>query len=130
MILDTIVHSLSSIISAFPKAVCALGMLLVQTFLNFIITSGSGLAATTMPIMSPLSDVLGITRQTAVLAYQFGDGITNYIAPTSGILMANLALAKIPYNKWVKFIWPLIVIWTLLGAIFVVYASMINYGPF
>lgn len=130
MVLDTIVHSLASVISSFPKAVCALGMLLVQTLLNFIITSGSGLAATTMPIMSPLADVLGITRQTAVLAYQFGDGITNYIAPTSGILMANLALAKIPYNKWVKFIWPLIAMWTLMGALFVVYASITNYGPF
>lgn len=130
MILDTIVHGLASAISSFPKAVCALGMLLVQTVLNFIITSGSGLAATTMPIMSPLADVLGITRQTAVLAYQFGDGITNYIAPTSGILMANLALAKIPYEKWVKFIWPLIALWTILGALFVVYASITNYGPF
>lgn len=130
MILDTIVHGLASVISFFPRAVCALGMLFVQTILNFIITSGSGLAATTMPIMSPLADVLGLTRQTAVLAFQFGDGITNYIAPTSGILMANLLVAKIPYEKWVKFIWPLIAMWTLLGALFVVYASLINYGPF
>lgn len=130
MILDTIVHGLASVISFFPRAICALGMLFVQTILNFIITSGSGLAATTMPIMSPLADVLGLTRQTAVLAFQFGDGITNYIAPTSGILMANLLVAKIPYEKWVKFIWPLIAMWTLLGALFVVYASLINYGPF
>ncbi len=90
----------------------------------------SGLAATTMPIMCPLADVLGLTRQTAVLAFQFGDGITNYITPTSGILMANLLVAKIPYEKWVKFIWPLIVMWTLLGVLFVVYASLTNYGPF
>jgi len=130
MILDSIVHGMASVISKFPKSVCAIGMLVVQTFLNFIIPSGSGLAATTMPIMSPLADVLGMTRQTAVLAFQFGDGITNYIVPTSGVLMANLAIAKIPYDKWVKFIWPLIALWTLLAAIFLVYASMINYGPF
>jgi len=129
-ILDTIVHGLAQVISSLPRAVSAIGMLLVQSLLNFIIPSGSGLAATTMPIMSPLSDVVGITRQTAVLAYQFGDGITNSLVPTSGVLLANLTLAKIKYEDWFKFIWPLMAIWTAMGAVFMIIATMINYGPF
>ncbi|MGB4438617.1 MAG: YfcC family protein, partial [Sedimentibacter sp.] len=117
LIIDTIVFGLASVISTLPKSISAVGMLLVQSFLNLIIPSGSGLAATTMPIMAPLSDVIGVTRQTAVLAYQFGDGITNSIVPTSGFLMANLTIAKIKYEEWVKFVAPLMILWTLLGCI-------------
>ena len=130
LIIDTIIYGLASAISNLPKTISAIGMLLVQSFLNLIIPSGSGLAATTMPIMAPLSDVIGVTRQTAVLAYQFGDGITNSIVPTSGVLLANLTIAKIKYEEWVKFVGPLMVIWTLLGCIFMVIAVVINYGPF
>lgn len=130
MIIDTIVYALASAISSLPSTVSAVGMLIVQSFLNLIIPSGSGLAATTMPIMAPLSDVIGVTRQTAVLAYQFGDGITNSIVPTSGVLLANLSIAKIKYEEWVKFVGPLMLLWTLLGCIFMIVAVMINYGPF
>jgi len=130
MIIDTVVQGMAAGITMLPKAVSAVGMLLVQSFLNLIIPSGSGLAATTMPIMTPLSDVVGITRQTAVLAYQFGDGITNSIVPTSGVLLANLSISKIKYEEWFKFIWPLMLIWTLVGAVFMVIATVINYGPF
>ena len=130
LIIDTIVYGLAAAISALPKAISAIGMLLVQSFLNLIIPSGSGLAATTMPIMAPLSDVIGVTRQTAVLAYQFGDGITNSLVPTSGVLLANLSIAKIKYEEWVKFVGPLMLLWTLLGCIFMVIAVVINYGPF
>lgn len=130
MIIDTIVYGLAGAISALPKAISAVGMLIVQSFLNLIIPSGSGLAATTMPIMAPLSDVIGVTRQTAVLGYQFGDGITNSIVPTSGVLLANLSIAKIKYEEWVKFVGPLMLLWTLLGCIFMVIAVAMNYGPF
>lgn len=130
MIIDTIVYGLASGISVLPKTVSAVGMLIVQSFLNLIIPSGSGLAATTMPIMSPLADVIGITRQTAVLGYQFGDGITNSIVPTSGVLLANLSIAKIKYEEWFKFVGPLMLLWTLLGCVFMVIAVFINYGPF
>jgi len=130
LIIDTIVFGLASAISTLPKSISAVGMLLVQSFLNLIIPSGSGLAATTMPIMAPLSDVIGVTRQTAVLAYQFGDGITNSIVPTSGVLLANLSIAKIKYEEWVKFVAPLMILWTLLGCIFMIIAVATNYGPF
>lgn len=130
MIIDTIVHGLSAAILSLPRTVSAIGMLLVQSFLNLIIPSGSGLAATTMPIMSPVADVIGVTRQTAVLAYQFGDGITNSIVPTSGVLLANLSVAKIKYEEWFKFIAPLMVLWTVLGCIFMIIAVATNYGPF
>jgi uncharacterized ion transporter superfamily protein YfcC len=130
MIIDTIVYGMGSVVSSLPKTVSAVGMLLVQSFLNFFIPSGSGQAATTMPIMAPLSEVIGLTRQTAVLAYQFGDGISNSIIPTSGVLLANLSIAKIKYEVWVKYVAPLIGLWTLMAAVFMVISVIINYGPF
>lgn len=130
MIIDTIVYSLASVISSLPKTISAVGMLIVQSLINFAIPSGSGQAATTMPIMAPLADVLDLTRQTAVLAYQFGDGISNSIIPTSGVLLANLSIAKIKYEQWVKFVAPLMLIWTGLAAVFMIIAVAINYGPF
>jgi len=130
LVIDTIVFGMASAVSSLPKSVSAVGMLLVQSFLNFFIPSGSGQAATTMPIMAPLSEVIGLTRQTAVLAYQFGDGISNSIIPTSGVLLANLSVAKIKYEDWVKFVAPLMGLWTLLAAVFMVIAVLINYGPF
>ena len=129
-IIDTVVHGLGSMISALPKSVAAVGMMIVQVILNFFMPSGSGQAAATMPIMTPLADVIGITRQTAVLAFQLGDGFTNTILPTSAALMGNLSIAKIPYEKWAKFAFPLILIWVLMGAAFMVIATIINYGPF
>ncbi|MBP1924223.1 putative ion transporter superfamily protein YfcC [Sedimentibacter acidaminivorans] len=130
LILDSIVNGLASAITMLPKSISAVGMLVVQSFINFFIPSGSGQAATTMPIMTPLADVIGLTRQTAVLAYQFGDGISNSIVPTSGVLLANLSVAKIKYDSWVKFVWPLIILWTLMAAVFMVIATAITYGPF
>ena len=81
----------------------------VQTLCNLFIPSGSGQAYVTMPIMAPIADLTGLTRQTAVLAYQFGDGFTNMIVPTNPVLMGMLALAKIPYQRWLRFIGPLLV---------------------
>lgn len=127
-IMDTILYGFSSVIGEMPSGFAAFGMYIVQCLLNYIIPSGSGQAALTMPIMAPLSDLVGVTRQTAVLAFQFGDGISNIFTPTSGYFMAGLALAKISWVKWVKWIFPLIIIHYVLGAIFVTIAHYIGYS--
>lgn len=119
-IIDTILYSVSSLGENLPNYISVQLMFIVQSGINFFVPSGSGQAALTMPLMSPLSDILGISRQTAVLAYQFGDGITNMIIPTSAVLMGVLQIAKIPYDKWFKFILPLIVSLTIVAMILLV----------
>ena len=126
-ILDTIIHSAASSLQDYHEFVAAGGMLVFQTTLNFFIPSGSGQAAVTMPLMAPLSDLIGITRQTAVFAFTCGDGFSNMIIPTSGILMAVLSLAKVPYVKWVKFVLPIFLICIILSFIFLFIAVAINY---
>ena len=116
-IIDTMLFTISDAASGFPNAISIELMFVFQSFLNFFIPSGSGQAALTMPLMAPLSDLLGITRQCAVLAYQFGDGISNLIIPTSGVTMGILEIAKVPYNKWFKWIMPLMVILTVVAAL-------------
>ena len=80
--------------------------------------------------MAPLGDVVGVTRQVSVLAFQFGDGITNAISPIQPVLMAAIGLGKVPYDRWVKFVWPLMVAWTLLAAVLLVIATAMKLGPF
>jgi len=109
MIIDTMLYNIAYVAEGLPKIISVEIMFLVQSGLNFIVPSGSGQAALTMPILAPLSDVLGISRQTSVLAYQFGDGITNFIIPTSGVTMGILEIAKVPYNTWLKWILPLMI---------------------
>jgi len=122
-VIDTVINGLAQPLQVLPRGLSAIGMLGVQTVFNFVIPSGSGQAYVTMPIMAPLSDLTGLSRQTAVLAYQFGDGFTNMIVPTNALLVGILALAKIPYQRWVRFVWPLLVklyavaILALLGAV-------------
>jgi uncharacterized ion transporter superfamily protein YfcC len=116
-IIDTILYSVSTLGEDLPNYISVQLMFLVQTGINFFVPSGSGQAALTIPLMAPLSDILGISRQTAVLAYQFGDGITNMIIPTSAVLMGVLQIAKIPYDKWFKFILPLVVILSIIAMI-------------
>lgn len=106
-VLYTIVHGLSVPLTMVGAELAVVGMLLMQSLLNFFIPSGSGQAYVTMPLMAPMSDLLGISRQTAVLAYQFGDGFTNMIIPTNGILMGILGIAGIPYDRWFRFLMPL-----------------------
>jgi uncharacterized ion transporter superfamily protein YfcC len=129
-IIDTIIHFLAGIVSAVPKGLAAIAMFLVQSVINFFIPSGSGQASTTMPIMTPLADMVGLTRQTAVMAFHYGDGFSNSIIPTSAGLMGALAMGKIPYEKWVKFIWPVMVIWTVIGCVMCYVAAVVNLGPF
>lgn len=113
-----------------PETFVPVAMMVTQGLLNFLIPSGSGQAAATMPIMVGLVDLTDMTRQTAVLAFQFGDGFSNIFYPTSGYFMAALAIAKIKYTDWIKFIWPLLLIWYGLGAVFLIIAYFINWGPF
>ena len=125
-ILYTIVHAVSQLIQLVPKSISAVFMFLFQLVLNFFIPSGSGQAAATMPIMTPLSDIVGISRQTAVLAFHLGDGISNSIIPTGGSLLASLSVAKIDYEKWVKFVWPIILVWVIIACIFTGIAASIH----
>lgn len=129
-VIDTIIFAMSGWIKGLPTGITAIGIYIVQIIISVIVPSGSGMAALTMPVLAPLADVVGVTRQTAVLAYQFADGFTNIMTPLQGYFMAGLALAGIPYQKWIKWILPLGVIWFVLGGVFVVIASLINYGPF
>lgn len=129
-IIHTILFGASQVLSALPNTITAVGMYIFQCLLNFLIPSGSGQAAVTIPIMAPLADIVGVTRQTACLAFQLGDGISNIFTPTSGYFMAGLALAKIPWTTWAKWILPLILVWYAIGAAFVIIAQAMNFGPF
>lgn len=102
-ILDTIVHTISTPFQYMPKMIAAGCMVLMQAVINFFVPSGTGQAMLTMPIMVPLADVMGFSRQIAVLAYQMGDGFANGIVPTLGVLMAALGIGRIPYSVWFKF---------------------------
>ncbi|HCX03543.1 MAG TPA: putative basic amino acid antiporter YfcC [Clostridiales bacterium] len=129
-IMDTIIYALASAVKGLPPALSAVGMFVVQSFINLIVPSGSGQAAVSMPIMAPMADVVGITRQTSVLAFQFGDGFSNVISPTSGYFMAAIAIGGIKWEKWAKWMLPLFLIWSAIGASLVFISVLINYGPF
>jgi uncharacterized ion transporter superfamily protein YfcC len=126
-IIDTILFYLSASIEGMHPVLSSQAMFIVQSFLNFFVPSGSGQAALTMPIMAPLSDLVGVTRQTAVLAFQFGDGFTNMIIPTSAITMGVLSLAEVPWERWAKWILPLEIIFFLLSLILLIPPYLINW---
>ncbi len=126
-IIDTVVYYLSLPLSALPAALSAVAMLIMQTFLNFLVPSGSGQAATSMPIMAPLADLLGVSRDTAVLAFQFGDGLSNIVWPTGfAAIMAGLAGVKV--EKWWKFIIPVFLGLFVTQAALMVIAVMTGFG--
>lgn len=128
-IIDTVVHVLAGGLGAVPTLLQAPAMLLANTIINVFITSGSGQAAAVMPIMTPLSDLIGITRQTAILAFNFGDGFCNYILPTSTALMGIISACNIPYDRWMRFMWKMFAIWFVTGVVLLIIAQLINYGP-
>lgn len=119
-IIDPILHSLASLMSEAGRVVSIGVMYLIQTLINIIIPSGSAKAALTMPIMAPFSDVIGISRQATVMAFQFGDGFTNMITPTSAVLIGALGIARIPYEVWVKWFWKLLLLFVVLGFVLLV----------
>ena len=121
-IIDSIVHGIAGLLEGMPADVSAIGMLVVQSVCNFFIPSGSGQAFVTMPIMSPLATLTGVPQQTAVLAFQFGDGFSNMIVPTNALIVGALALGKVPYAVWLRFVGPLMVKILLLAAVFLVFS--------
>ncbi len=129
-ITDTIVHAMAGVLQNVPSAFSAVGMVVIQTVIEFFVSSGSGQAVATMPIMAPLADLIGLTRQTAVMACQFGDGLTNILYPVSGYFIATIGLAKVPYEKWVKFFMPLLLVEWAMTIVFMVIAQAIHWGPF
>lgn len=126
-IIDTIVHGMTTLLADVPSSMVIITMFVLQFFLNFFIPSGSGQALTTMPLMVPISDLLNINRQITVLAFQYGDAISNVLFPTSAILMGALAVGKITYTQWLKFAWKLIVVWVVICCIGMSIALMIGY---
>ncbi|PLX12613.1 MAG: hypothetical protein C0598_05680, partial [Marinilabiliales bacterium] len=126
-IVDTVLFHASTMLQQMPKMLAVEGMYFFQTLLNFFIPSASGQAMVSMPLMVPLSDLLGISRQTAVLAFTSGDGFSNMIIPTNGVLMAILGIAVVPFEKWFKFAFPLFIILSIVAAIFLGIAIFINY---
>lgn len=128
-IIDTLLNSMTGLVHQAHPLISAYAMLVVQFMLHFLVPSGSGQAALSMPIMTPLSDLLGVTRQTAVLIFQFGDGFNSLILPTSGVTMGVLAIARIPYEKWLKWVIPLQILLYGVGMIFIAIAVAIQWGP-
>lgn len=125
-IIDTVINALAKPLEGMHSYVSAVGMVIVQTLMDFFIPSGSGQAMAVMPIMAPLSDLIGVSRQVAVMAYQFGDGFTNLLWPTAGIVVM-CGIAKIPIEKWWKFYVPLFLLLMLLQFVAVIIGVAINW---
>jgi len=123
-VLNTILNGISNTFAGVTGTAAAVLMYLFQSVFNFFVVSGSGQAALTMPIMAPLADLMGVTRQTSVLAFQLGDAFTNIIVPTSGCLMGVLAIAKIQWSVWIKFCWKFLGVLMIGATITVMIASM------
>ena len=129
-IIDSILYGLSKAMGNFGNIASVGVMYLIQTVINVVIPSGSAKAAITMPIMAPFSDLIGISRQATVVAFQFGDGFTNMITPTSGVLIAVLGVARVPYHKWVKWVWPFILSLITLGFLLLIPTVTMNLNGF
>lgn len=129
-VIDTILYSISTSFDGLHPIVSIDLMFVFQTILNVFIPSGSGQAALTMPLLAPLSDLIGVSRQATVMAFQFGDGFTNLITPTSGVLIGCLGMAKIPFSKWVKWMFPLQVILIIIALILLIPTVMMDLNGF
>lgn len=126
-IIDTILFTLSNLLVGVPSLIASYLMLIVQTVINFFVGSGSGQAALTMPIIAPLGDIIGISRQTSVFIFQLGDGFSNAIYPTGATLIACLGAARIPYTKWLKWIMPLQAIFFVMSLVFITIAMNMSW---
>lgn len=127
-VLHTVVDGLATPLTLVGAEFSAVGMLFIQSILNFFIPSGSGQAFVTMPLMAPIGDIVGVSRQISVLAFQFGDGLMNMIVPTNPVLMGILGLAGISYDRWLKFILPVILKLLAVCATALVVAVWIGYS--
>ena len=114
-IVDTIVQGLFAPLAGLPMALSAVGMMVMHALLHLPVPSTSGQAVLTMPILAPLADLLGMSRQVAVLAYQYGAGLADLVVPTNGALLAMVAAAEVPFERWLRFALPLAGLVALLG---------------
>ncbi len=126
---DTLIHGMAGVVTRLPAQVTIAGIYAVQVALSYVVPSGSGQAALSLPILAPLADLVGVTRQTSVLAYQFGDGFSNIFTPTSGYFMAALDLAGIPWIRWARFMLPLQILWLAAGLVLFFIAHAMQWGP-
>ncbi len=126
---DTIAHGLSSGLTGLPTYGSAIMMSLAQSLINLMIPSGSGQALATLPIMIPVGEVLGLTRQTTILAFQIGDGVTNLFNPSLGGLLAMLGLCRVPFDRWLRFIVPAMLSILVVAWLFLMISVAINWGP-
>ena len=129
-IVDSILHSMQEGLEGTGPLASLSAMYGIQALINFIIPSATAKAAITIPIMAPFSDLVGVSRQAMVLAFQFGDGFTNMVTPTSGVLVAALAMARIPYTKWVKWIWKMVVVLLVLGFLLLIPTVLLSIPEF
>jgi len=129
-VIDPMLHGIAGSMKDVGKFASVSIMYFIQTLINLVITSGSAKAALTMPIMAPFSDLIHVSRQATIMAYQFGDGFTNMITPTSAVLIGVLGVAKIPYEKWLKWVWPLILILFILGLLLLIPTVTLNLNGF
>lgn len=129
-VVDTMLASMASALEGSGRVGALGSMYGIQTFINLFIPSASAKAAVTMPIMAPFADMIGVSRQATVLAFQFGDGFTNMITPCSGVLMAVLSVAKIPYGTWVRWIWKFILVLIILGFLLLIPTLFIDLPGF
>jgi uncharacterized ion transporter superfamily protein YfcC len=129
-IIDTVLFTLASLVTRFSSILASWAMLIIQTVLNFLIPSGSAQAVVSMPVMIPLGELAGITRQSAVLAFQMGDGFSNMLWPTNPTLIVALALAGVPWTRWARFMVPLQLIFLAAGFASLAAAVAIGWGPF
>lgn len=125
---DTITYGLSGALEGLPQTAAAVGMVGVQTVINLLIPSGSGQALATLPVLIPLGDLLGLTRQVTVQAFQIGDGLTNLINPTLGGLIAMLSMCRVPLDRWLRFVAPLFAVLMALALVMLVVATWVGYG--
>lgn len=126
-VLDTVVRGLASVFEFFPHILKAPVMFLINIVVNFFVTSGTGQASIVMPVLTPLADIAGVSRQSTVLAFKFGDGFCNYILPHASALMGFLGATGIPYDRWMKFMWKLFALWVLVGSGILIFATLVNY---
>lgn len=126
-VLNTVLHGMGSSLGGLPEVVAGWLMLLFQSIFNFFVSSGSGQAALTMPLMAPLADLLGVGRQVAVLAFQLGDGLTNIIIPTSASLIGCLGVVKLDWGLWFRFIWRFQLWLFAIASLFTISAVLIGY---
>lgn len=127
-LLNALLYSCAGALADLPAALTAWGMFVFQSVFNFFVTSGSGQAALTMPLMAPLADLLSVSRQTAVLAFQLGDGFTNMLVPTSAALMGCLGAARVDWLVWIRFIWRFYLWIFLLASGAVMLAAALGYA--